>query len=294
MIPKVRGWRRLSTILATSALIWTATVLPAAADSSHVIQPGETLSEISAAYGVPVDVLAAQNHIVNVNLIYAGEAIVVPGQAPPAGPPSQNAGTHTVVTGETLTSIAAIQQTTIQQLIAANPEIVDPNQIYIGQSLVVPGASTTSAGGTTTAVSPPASGATVQNLLVHYAQQYGLDPSLVEALAWQESGWRQGVVSSAGAVGVMQIMPATAAWLATDVVGRPLDVNGSVADNVEAGVAFLRFLIVRTGTVELGVAAYYQGPGSLQRDGMLVQTQQYVANVMAIRSYLMVYGVPPM
>lgn len=287
MIFKVQRWRRLPVVLAATALIWTATLVPASADTPHVIQPGETLSGIAAAYGVPLDVLAAQNHIVNINLIYAGESITLPGQAPPVGPPQPSSGSHTVMTGETLTSIAAMQRTTIQQLIAANPDIVDPNRIFVGQSLVIPGV--------TVATTPSrAASANVQSLLNYYAQQYGLDPTLVEALAWQESGWRQGVVSSTGAVGVMQIMPGTADWLSADVVGRPLDVNGSVADNVEAGVAFLRFLIDRTGTVKLGVAAYYQGPGSLQRDGMLADTQQYVSNVMAIRSYLMVYGVPPL
>ena len=298
MFLTVRGWRSASTILATTALIWTATLLPAAADSSHVIQPGETLSGIADAYGVPLDVLAAQNHIVNVNLIYAGESLTVPGQAPPAGPPSSIAGTHTVQTGETLTSIASTQGTTIQELITANPDIVDPNRIYVGESLVIPGGyaatgeSSQTSGGVTSSSSGTSS-ATVQQLLAQYAQQYDLEPALVEALAWQESGWRQNVVSSAGAVGVMQIMPDTADWLATDVVGRPLDVNSSVADNIEAGVAYLRFLINGTGSVQMGVAAYYQGPGSLQRDGMLAQTQQYVSNVMAIRSYLLVYGVPP-
>ncbi len=298
MIVKVRGWHRFWSILATTSLIWTATLIPAAADSSHVIQPGETLSGIAAAYGVPVDVLAAQNHIVNVNLIYAGESLTVPGQAPPAGPPPTS--NHTVQSGETLTSIAAMQRTTIQQLIAANPDIVDPNQIYVGQSLVIPGANSTptNTGTSTTSAStssaPPAVASnTVQGLLVQYANQYGIDPVLVEALAWQESGWRQNVVSGAGAVGVMQIMPGTATWLSTDVVGRPLNVSANVADNIEAGVAYLRFLIDRTGSVQMGVAAYYQGPGSLQRDGMLPDTQQYVANVMAIRSYIMVYGVPP-
>ncbi len=282
---KVPSWRPLCTVVATTVFLSTATILPAAADSSHVIQPGETLSGIADAYGVPLDVLAAQNHIVNVNLIYAGETIDVPGQAPPAGPPP--AGSYAVQPGETLTSIAATRRTTVAQLIAANPDLVDPNTIYVGQNLVIPGGSTTSPAPVV------ASSANVQSLLAEYASRYGLEPAAVEALAWQESGWRQNVVSSAGAIGVMQLMPATADWLATDVVGRPLDVSGNVTDNVEAGVAYLRFLIDRTGSVELGVAAYYQGPGSLQRDGMLPETRQYVANVMAIRSYLLVYGVPP-
>ena len=280
----VRGWRRVGTILVTAALFWTTALLPAAADS-HLVAPGETLSGIALAYGVPVDVLAAQNHIVNVDLIYAGESLTVPGQAPPAGPTA--AGSYAIQGGESLTSIAAMQHTTVQQLIAANPDIVDPNRIFVGELLAIPGGSTA---GVTTSTAPSGD---VPTLLTQYAQAYGLDPILVEALAWQESGWRQSVVSSAGAIGVMQILPSTATWLSTDVVGRPLNVSGSVSDNIEAGVAFLRFLIDNTGSVQLGVAAYYQGPGSLQRDGMLAETQQYVSNIMAIRSYILLYGTPP-
>jgi len=289
-----RRWRQVAALLTSGALFWSLALAPAAAES-HVVEPGETLSGIALAYGVPLDVLAEQNHIVNTDLIYAGEALTVPGQAPPAGPPAR--GTYTIETGESLTSIAAMQRTTVQQLIAANPDIVNPNLIFVGESLNVPGgttSATTTTTTTTTSVSYTASTSSdVPTLLTQYAQAYGLDPVLVKALAWQESGWRQSVVSSAGAIGVMQILPGTADWLSTDVVGRPLDVSGSVNDNIEAGVAFLRFLINNTGSVQLGVAAYYQGPGSLATDGMLAETQQYVSNIMAIRSYILLYGSPP-
>lgn len=282
MIAIVRSWRRVPVILATTAFLSASTLLPAAADSSHVVQTGETLSGIAAAYGLPLDAVAAHNQITDVDVIYAGETLSIPGPAP-SGP--QLSGAYTVQPGETLTSIAAIRGTTVGQILAANPSIVDPNRIYAGQSLNVPSG--------TGSTSAPVSTANVPSLLDKYANQYGLDPALVEALAWQESGWQQSVVSASGAVGVMQIMPVTADWLASDVVGRPLDVTNNVADNVEAGAAFLRFLINRTGSEQLGIAAYYQGPGSITRDGMLPDTQQYVANVMAIRSYLKTYGAPP-
>lgn len=296
MIIVGRRWRQTAAILTSAALFWSIALAPAAAES-HVVAPGETLSEIALAYGVPIDVLAEQNHIVNVDLIFAGEALTVPGQAPPAGPPAPGQGSHTIQPGESLTSIAAMQRTTVQQLIAANPDIVDPNLIFVGESLNMPGGTSdttqTSTASTTTVAFAPSASADVPTLLTQYAQVYGIDPVLVQALAWQESGWRQGVVSSAGAIGVMQILPSTADWLATDVVGRPLDVSGNVNDNIEAGVAFLRFLINNTGSVQLGVAAYYQGPGSLASVGMLPETQQYVSNIMAIRSYILLYGTPP-
>jgi LysM repeat protein len=295
MIIVGRRWRQTAAILTSAALFWSIALAPAAAES-HVVEPGETLSEIALAYGVPLDVLAEQNHIVNVDLIYAGEALTVPGQAPPAGPPDR--GTHTIAQGESLTSIAAMQRTTVQQLIAANPDIVNPNLIFVGEALNLPGgvtsATTTTTSSTTTSVSfTTSTSSDVPTLLTQYAKAYGLDPVLVQALAWQESGWRQSVVSSAGAIGVMQILPSTADGLSTDVVGRPLDVSGNVNDNIEAGVAFLRFLINNTGSVQLGVAAYYQGPGSLASVGMLAETQQYVSNIMAIRSYILLYGTPP-
>ncbi|HEX3721508.1 MAG TPA: LysM peptidoglycan-binding domain-containing protein, partial [Nitrolancea sp.] len=182
MIIEARGWRRVGTILATAALVWTTSLLPAAADS-HVVAPGETLSGIAAAYGVPLDVLAAQNHIVNVNLIFAGESLTVPGQAPPAGPPT--ADIYVVQSGDSLSSIAAAEGTTVQQLLAANADIVDANTIYIGESLVIPGATGTPAS-VETAYEPESSG-DVPTLLTEYAEEYGLDPILVEALAWQES-----------------------------------------------------------------------------------------------------------
>src|SRR5690348_10821834 len=115
MIIVGRRWRQVAALLTSAALFWSLALAPAAAES-HVVEPGETLSEIALAYGVPLDVLAEQNHIVNVDLIYAGEALTVPGQAPPAGPPTPGQGTHTIQPGESLTSIAAMQRTTVQQL----------------------------------------------------------------------------------------------------------------------------------------------------------------------------------
>ncbi|HET7036319.1 MAG TPA: LysM peptidoglycan-binding domain-containing protein [Thermomicrobiaceae bacterium] len=272
-------WRRALVALAACLAVWLLSSASGAA-ASYEVQSGDTLSGIADAYGVPLSVLAERNHIGDVNLVYAGQQLVVPGQAPPAGPPPATDVYHAQA-GDSLWSIAALRQTTLAQLIAANPEIVDPNHIVVDQAISVPSAAA------------PAQATNVPALLEHYAGVYGLDPALVKAVAWQESGWRQNVVSPDGALGVMQLLPSTGDWLAQDVVGQPLDVAGSADDNVHGGVAFLRFLIDRTGSVQLAVAAYYQGPGSLQRDGMLAETQHYVDNVMAIRSYLMLYGVPP-
>jgi soluble lytic murein transglycosylase-like protein len=103
------------------------------------------------------------------------------------------------------------------------------------------------------------------------------------ALAWQESGWRQDEVSYVGAIGVMQIMPDTAAELDDWLFQRGLDPWNDVWDNIDSGVAFLTCLYQETDDVELAVGAYYQGLGSVQRDGFFPDTRAYVDNIFYMR-----------
>ncbi|MEZ0291915.1 MAG: lytic transglycosylase domain-containing protein [Solirubrobacteraceae bacterium] len=103
-------------------------------------------------------------------------------------------------------------------------------------------------------------------------------------MAWQESGFNNGVVSSANARGVMQVMPGTWDYVERNLAGRTLD-PASATDNVQAGVLFLRHLLQQTGGDEAtAAAAYYQGLQSVRDRGLYDDTQQYVANVQALRS----------
>jgi N-acetylmuramoyl-L-alanine amidase len=121
--------------------------------------------------------------------------------------------------------------------------------------------------------------ADVQNV----AGLYGVSPSLAAAIAWQESGFNNSMVSSANARGVMQVMPGTWTWVQQNLAQRRLDPS-SATDNVHAGVLYLRQLLRQTGGNESSaIAAYYQGLGSVQSRGMLPETQKYVANVQALR-----------
>ena len=116
------------------------------------------------------------------------------------------------------------------------------------------------------------------------AAAHGVAPDLAAALAWQESGFNNGLVSSANASGVMQVLPGTWSWVETNLAGRSLDPD-SPQDNVHAGVLYLGQLITDAGGDEsLGVAGYYQGPASVRSAGVLPDTQRYVDNVMALRS----------
>jgi hypothetical protein len=122
---------------------------------------------------------------------------------------------------------------------------------------------------------------TVRAAIDYWSRVYGVDPRLVRALAWWESGFNNSLVSPSGARGVMQVMPATWDYVETVLVGRriPHTTHG----NVRVGVAFLKQLLREfRGNVRLALAAYVQGPQSVRRDGLFRGTRQYVAGVLAL------------
>ena len=112
----------------------------------------------------------------------------------------------------------------------------------------------------------------------------GVSPSLAAAIAYQESGFNNGMVSRANARGVMQLLPGTWNWVQSTLAHRTLDPN-SALDNVHAGALYLGSLLRSTrGNPALAAAAYYQGLGSVRQAGVFPSTQRYVDNVMALRS----------
>src|SRR6185295_7356157 len=117
------------------------------------------------------------------------------------------------------------------------------------------------------------------------AAQHGVSPSLATAIAWQESGFNNSMVSGANARGIMQVMPGTWDYVQHNLAGgRALDPN-SATDNVHAGVMYLKRLIDDAGGDEnAAIAGYYQGLSSVQSRGMFDDTKQYVDNVQALRS----------
>ena len=113
-------------------------------------------------------------------------------------------------------------------------------------------------------------------LFAEAAKSHGLDLSLLEAVAWQESRGRMSAVSPKGALGVMQLMPGTAAEM-----GVRAD---DLADNIRGGALYLRRQLDRFGgSVPLALAAYNAGPGAVLRYKGVPpyrETRDYVARIM--------------
>jgi LysM repeat protein len=128
-----------------------------------------------------------------------------------------------------------------------------------------------------------ASRAKVRRAVLRQAHRRHVSPTLALAIAWQESGWQQHRLSSAHAIGAMQVLPATGRWLES-YVDRPLNLYG-LHDNARAGVVLLDILRGQTG-LRRTVAGYYQGLASVRAFGMYDSTRAYVRNVLAIRKRL--------
>lgn len=116
----------------------------------------------------------------------------------------------------------------------------------------------------------------IDALIAQAAEKYGVPVNLLHSIAQTESGYNQGAKSEAGAIGMMQLMPDTAAGLGVD----PNDLAG----NIEGGAKYLREMLdTFDDDVEKAVAAYNAGPNAVKQHGGIPpfeETQDYVRKVM--------------
>jgi LysM repeat protein len=133
-------------ILLVVLVIGPGAALAAPNDASgvYVVKRGDTLGSIAARNGVSLNALARTNGIANINLIYVGQRLVIPGKSSaavavsrPAAAPAAT-GVYVVRRGDTLGKIAARYGTSISRLAAING-LANPNHIYVGQRLKVSG-----------------------------------------------------------------------------------------------------------------------------------------------------------
>ena len=299
----------LPCVLATAVL-----AAPAAAWAGvpHTVSPGETLWSLAAAQNMTTRAFAAANGLSEDAQIVAGSTIQLPtvseaaaalASAPAAtaqaaaqatATPSQAPppmGGYTVRPGDTLSGLAAQAGVSVEAIAAMNG--LDPaGYLIAGTVIKLPTGATAPASAAEPAPAPvvpaadpsPSPTRVTSADIAAVAARNGVPTDLSAAIAWQESGFNNAMVSSANARGVMQVMPGTWDWVQANLAKRQLDPSSAI-DNVGAGVLYLGHLLQQTGgDYAMAAAAYYQGLSSVQRIGMLPETQRYVANVMALRS----------
>ena len=282
----------------------------------YKVKNGDTLSLIAMTYGTDVRTLVELNKLPgNGNAIYAGEVLKLPGKAPKQGTasPSKRSQlgrvTYVVKAGDTIGEIAKRYHCSQANLLAANG-LRASDHIYAGKKILVPvkihpkpvakkpakkkTKNNTFAGRTyadhiVTAADKNRAAlrsrklptrAQMRSMITATAKRYNVDPELALAISWQESGWKQRVVSPANAVGAMQVIPSTGQF-ASSIVGRKLDLL-KPQDNVTAGVVLLNRL-TSAAKLDIAVAGYYQGLGGVRRNGMYPDTKLYVKSVLRLK-----------
>lgn len=296
------------TVRALGLLVLVAAVVTAGAPSAIQIRRGDTLSHLAVRHNTTVAALQALNHMGGSTTIYAGDTLLVPGTASasrPAGRPASQVAhrVYTVRSGDGLIVVARRLRTTPAVLTRLNG--LQRDYLILGDQLrypvrvaapaaapavssssgtvVVPGSVARSAATHRAMLATRAlpSKAAVKEMVARAARRHGVPVSLALAVAYQESGFQQRVVSPVDAIGAMQVLPSTGRSLGR-LHGRTFDLL-KASDNVEAGVMLLRDLLQATRSVEKALAGYYQGLGSISRVGLLPQTKQYIRNVQLLR-----------
>lgn len=238
--------------------------------AAYTVRPGDTLSGIASRLGTSVGALVELNGIADPHRIVAGKTLRLPGADAPRG-----AKVHVVGRGEHLSGIAARYGTT-PGAIARASGLADPDRLRPGMRLAIPA---------TSSFTIPADRRALEPHFRRWAQANGIPADLLMATCWLESGWQRGVVSSAGAVGIGQLMPGTTDFVRRHLIGVPTLDPRVPEHNIRMSARYLRFLIQRRGgDVRTALADYYQGPGSVDRNGVHAGTVRYVDGVLALRS----------
>ena len=243
----------------------------------HTVQPGEGFISIAQRYGVRATLLASANGLTLRSVISPGQRLRVPGRVASTRKTTRPASTrlrHTVDPGESFFSIAQRYHVSPWRLARVNGLSL-MSTIVPGQRLVLP------KGARLTADGAPVDRETVMHAIDRWSASYGVDPKLARALAWMESGFQEDVVSSAGAIGVMQLLPQTWQWVDTILLGEatPRSYDG----NVRAGVRYLRWQLDQfDGDVRLALAGYYQGARAVRERGLFDDTKQYVSVILQL------------
>ena len=248
---------------------------PAAA---YTVREGDTLWKISRQTGVSLPDLARLNGIRDPNRIYPGEELKLTAAAAPSSATYRVQGGDSLWTISRKTGVSASALATLNRL--QPPYVLHPGQVLM---LSAPSAARAPASPAPASQSPAPDRRAARDLLSLAARQHGLRPSFVQALSYWESGWNQNMVSSTGAIGLMQLEPGTAAYAGPWLLKRSVNIH-DVRDNVDLGAALLRHYLDEFNDPKLALAAYFQGEAGTRKFGIYPSSQNYVDGIWALRN----------
>ncbi|HRO29401.1 LysM peptidoglycan-binding domain-containing protein [Citricoccus sp.] len=271
--------------------------------ATHTVKAGDTLYGIATRHGISLSTLLKANGLSSAAIIHPGQTLKLSGTAGQQSSTSRaSAGTYTVKAGDTLSGIATRHGISLSTLLKANglssAAIIHPGQTLKLSSAAGQGAApgndlvpstflhytypdhvVSSANANKRALlgAGVPSRSQMQAIIADTARRMGVDPSLALAHSFAESSFNHAAVSPANAIGAMQVIPSSGTW-ASELVGRKLNLLDPY-DNATAGVAIIRQLQRNAPSVDIGIAAYYQGLGGVTRNGMYPDTKRYVSKV---------------
>jgi soluble lytic murein transglycosylase-like protein len=212
---------------------------------------------ITAAVGGPPEELAIAQRVHQLQALIEQTRQVSVGGALSSAPAS---GSSSVSSGDFASALQAA--TTADVATTANAATADVTSL---------------AGESSSAVEGGAGSSEYNPLIEQAAARYGVDPAVLHGLIQEESGFDPNAESSAGAAGLTQLMPGTAASMG---VANPLN----PAESIEGGARYLSQLMAQFGgNTEDALAAYNAGPGAVQQYGGIppyAETQSYVSKVL--------------
>lgn len=229
------------------------------------VRSGDTLSHIASRHGVSLDALLAANGALDARRLWVGQKVQIPSGT--GGSPGKSTAD---------TPDGPWTPDTIGDRLAGQ-DVEDTFLHYTYSSGV---ARSAAANREYLAEVPVPTSTQTKSMITDTARRHGVDPQLMLALSYQESGWNQRAVSPANALGIMQVIPTSGEW-ASQFVGRELNLL-EPQDNVTAGVVIMRALLRSAGTEEQAIGGYYQGLASVQRHGLFSDTQGYVASIRSL------------
>ncbi|WP_299449331.1 LysM peptidoglycan-binding domain-containing protein [uncultured Serinicoccus sp.] len=247
----------------TSAPATTAPQTSSSETRSVTVRAGDTLTGIAARHGVTVADIARANGLDDTRLIYPGQKLRLGGSSAAA-----RVGT---------TAPKALDRPYDESTIGdhrAGEKVPDTFLHYRYSDGI---ARSAAANRDYLAEVDVPSRSAVRDLIVRTSERHGVDPTLMLAMSYQESGWNHRAVSPANAIGAMQVIPSSGQW-ASGLVGRELNLLDP-EDNVTAGVVIMRTLLRSADSTDEAIGGYYQGLASVRQHGLFADTRQYVRNI---------------